>query len=97
MKKWFMITAGVVCFLVVSFISIICFYRIQPEIRFKTPLKILAFRNSIASIEPEGYTEEDEEYGEILKQLEGMLSLTIFEKLKNGNALYRRRTCRRGQ
>lgn len=87
MKKWFMITAGIICFLVVSFISIICFYKIEPEIKFKSPAKILAFNKSIVATNANGYTDINAEYGKILEQLKNMTTLTVFEKLKNGNEL----------
>ena len=82
-----MITSGIICFLVVSFISIICFYKIEPQINFKTPAKILAFNKSIVSSKTNGYNSEDEEYEQILKELKDMTTLTIFEKLKISNEL----------
>ncbi len=81
MKKIFSIVATCMSALVLAFIVTLCFIKTDVTLVSGEPIKILVYNKSTASTVTNGYTKDNQEYFDILEELEKLTSVSIFTRI----------------
>ena len=87
MKKVFTIIAASISGLVALFLITTCFIKTNVSIASNNPVYVMVFNQSTTATKENGYTVEDKEYDEVLKNLKKVSSVSIFNRLVNGTKL----------
>ncbi len=87
MKKLFTIISACICTLVLTFILVISFVKVNINIDNGKPYQIYVYNKSTVAISSGGFEKDDKEYESILKALEKTTSLSIFKRLINKTKL----------
>ena len=87
MKKLFTIISACICALVLTFILVINFVKVNINIETSKPYQIYVYNKSTVAINSGGYNEGDDKYNDILKALNKTTSISIFKRLVNKTKL----------
>ena len=83
MKKIFSIIAAVMSGMIMAFILTLCFIKTSAPLSFKDPTYIYVFDRSTTATVANGYSSNDNEFHEVLKQVKKMASVSVFTRLVN--------------
>ena len=87
MKKLFTIISACICALVLVFILVISFVKVNINLENNKPYMIYVYNKSTVAINSEGYKEDNEDYDKILKALDETTKISIFKRLNNKTKL----------
>lgn len=87
MKKLFTIISASISVLVLVFILVISFVKVNIKIESGKPFQIYVYNNSTVAINSEGYKAGSKEYDNILKALNETTNISIFKRLVNKTKL----------
>lgn len=87
MKKIFSIISAALSAIIVVFIICLCFIKVNIKIEKGDPKTIYLYNKSTAASVSTGYASDSEEYETILKSLDKLTSISIFNRLKNNTKL----------
>lgn len=90
MKKVFSIVSAVISSLVVVFLVTMCFVKKNIYIKSNGPVTVMVFNQSTTATVSNGYEKGTAEYNDVLKQLENVTNISLFNRLKNGTTLENR-------
>lgn len=87
MKKIFSITSAVISGLIIVFIICMCFIKVNIKIDKGSPKTIYLYNKSTAASVSTGYSESDSEYKKIMKSLDNLTNISMFNRLSNKTKL----------
>ena len=87
MKKLFTIISACICALVLTFILVINFVKVNIKIETSNPYQIYVYNKSTVAINSSGYKEGDDKYDDVLNALSKTTSISIFKRLVNKTKL----------
>lgn len=87
MKKLFTIISASICALVLTFILVISFVKVNIKIDTINPYQIYVYNKSTVAINSGGFSEGDDKYDSILEALDKTTSISIFTRLINKTKL----------
>lgn len=87
MKKIFSITSAVLSGIIIVFIICMCFIKVNIKIDKGSPKTIYLYNKSTAASVSTGYSESDSEYKKIMKSLDKLTNISMFNRLSNKTKL----------
>ena len=87
MKKIFAIISGAISGVLILFIICMCFIKVNIKIDKGSPKTIYLYNKSTAATTSSGYESDSEEYKKIMKNLENLTNISIFNRLNNKTKL----------
>lgn len=83
MKKLFTIISAGICALVLTFILVISFVKVNIKIESGNPYMIYVYNKSTVALNSEGYKEGSSQYNKVLEALDKTTSISILKRLTN--------------
>ena len=87
MKKLFTIISACICALVLTFILVISFVKVNIKIEVNNPYQIYVYNKSTVAINSAGFRPGEDKYNQVLEAMEKTTSISILKRLINKTKL----------